>query len=89
MRLRSEAAFSDRQSCFALELIHGLGKNSLHSALTVLLAAVLACASTLTHEGSGEYVDDSVITANLKAAMLQAPDVKSSEIHVETFKSFS
>jgi|SRR5580658_974782 osmotically-inducible protein OsmY len=53
---------------------------------TILLTTVLGCASTRTHEGSGEYVDDSVITTKVKTAMLQATDVKASEINVETFK---
>jgi hypothetical protein len=33
----------------------------------VLLTAALGCASTRTHEGTGEYVDDSVITTGLEA----------------------
>jgi osmotically-inducible protein OsmY len=53
---------------------------------TILLTTVLGCASTRTQEGSGEYVDDSVITTKVKTAMLQATDVKASEINVETFK---
>ena len=53
---------------------------------TIVLTAVLGCASTRTHEGSGEYVDDSVITTKVKAAMLRTPDVNASEIKVETFK---
>jgi hyperosmotically inducible protein len=53
---------------------------------TIVLTAVLGCASTRTHEGSGEYVDDSVITTKVKAAMLRTPDVNASEVQVETFK---
>ena len=37
-------------------------------------------------EGTGEYVDDSVITMKVKAAVLHEPSLKSSEINVETFK---
>ena len=37
-------------------------------ALTLLTAA--GCASTHKHEGTGEYVDDSVITTKVKAAIL-------------------
>jgi len=53
---------------------------------TVLLSTALGCASTRTHEGSGEYVDDSVITTKVKAAIFNEPGLKSSEVKVETFK---
>ena len=52
----------------------------------VLLASLLGCAATSKQEGTGEYVDDSVITAKVKAAVLNEPSLKSSEINVETFK---
>jgi osmotically-inducible protein OsmY len=50
------------------------------------LATTLGCASTATSEGTGEYVDDSVITAKVKTAILAEPGLKSAEINVETFK---
>jgi osmotically-inducible protein OsmY len=50
------------------------------------LATTLGCGSTSTREGSGEYVDDSVITAKVKTAILAEPGLKSAEINVETFK---
>jgi len=37
-------------------------------------------------ETPGEYVDDTVITAKVKAAVLEEPSLKSAEINVETFK---
>ena len=52
----------------------------------VMLVATLGCASTRTHEGTGEYVDDSVITTKVKAAIFHEPGLKSSEINVETYK---
>ena len=54
----------------------------------VLLAlAVLAgCASTRTKESSGEYMDSSVITAKVKAAIVEDPSLKVFDINVETFK---
>ena len=54
----------------------------------VLLAlAVLAgCASTRTKESSGEYTDSSVITAKVKAAIVEDPSLKVFDINVETFK---
>lgn len=50
------------------------------------LLAVAGCASTSKHEGAGEYIDDSVITAKVKAEILNEPTLKSAEINVETFK---
>ena len=46
----------------------------------------VGCGSTSTQEGTGEYVDDSVITAKVKAAIFNEPGLKSAEINVETFK---
>jgi osmotically-inducible protein OsmY len=52
----------------------------------VLLATAVGCAPTATKEGTGEYVDDTVITSKVKAAIFNEPTLKSSEINVETFK---
>ena len=54
--------------------------------LTILLAFFLGCTSTPKQEGTGEYVDDTVITTKVKAAVLNEPSLKSAEINVETFK---
>jgi hypothetical protein len=52
----------------------------------VLIACTLGCASTAKQEGTGEYVDDTAITAKVKAAIFNEPTLKSAEINVETFK---
>ena len=49
-------------------------------------AGMLGCASTSKTEGTGEYVDDAVITTKVKAAIFEQPNLKSAEINVETFK---
>lgn len=54
--------------------------------LALMLATLLGCASTSKQEGTGEYIDDSVITTKVKAAVLNEPSLKSAEINVETFK---
>jgi osmotically-inducible protein OsmY len=60
---------------------------TLTTALCALaLMGTLGCASTRHHEGAGEYVDDSVITTKVKAAIFNEPGLKVSEINVETFK---
>ncbi|MBK1717371.1 BON domain-containing protein [Thiocystis violacea] len=52
----------------------------------ILLASLLGCAATATQQATGEYVDDAVITTKVKAAIFDAPTLKSAEINVETFK---
>ncbi len=52
----------------------------------VLATSLLGCAPTPTKEGTGEYVDDTIITTKVKAAIFNEPSLKSSEINVETFK---
>ena len=54
--------------------------------ISILMVAIAGCASTSTKEGTGEYIDDSVITTKVKAAIFNAPELKSREINVETFK---
>ncbi len=51
-----------------------------------LTALVAGCAGTKTRESTGEYVDNSVITAKVKAAILEDPMLKMFQINVETFK---
>jgi osmotically-inducible protein OsmY len=52
----------------------------------LMVAALTACAPTAKHEGTGEYVDDSVITTKVKAAFAQDEQVKATQVKVETFK---
>lgn len=58
---------------------------------TALLAALAlgtaaGCAATGKHESAGQYIDDSAITAGVKAAIVNDPSLKVSEINVETYK---
>lgn len=62
--------------------------------LTGVMAVTLGSASTTKaedtsttkHESTGEYIDDTVITAKVKTAVLDEPTLKSYEINVETYK---
>jgi osmotically-inducible protein OsmY len=54
--------------------------------LGVTLISAVGCAPTSQHEGTKEYVDDSVITTKMKGAILNEATLKSAEINVETFK---
>lgn len=50
------------------------------------LTALVACAPTPHRAGTGEYIDDTVITGKVKAALVADPELKATEINVETFK---
>ncbi len=52
----------------------------------LMLSTIVGCASTSKQESTGQYIDDSAITTGVKAAILNAPTLKVSEINVETFK---
>jgi hyperosmotically inducible protein len=57
--------------------------------VSVIAAAVaatsLACASGGGQRSSGEYVDDKVVSAKVKAALIDDPATKAYQIDVETY----
>jgi osmotically-inducible protein OsmY len=54
--------------------------------LSILMISLLGCAPTAKQSGTGEYIDDSVITTKIKTLIFNEPTLKSAEISVETFK---
>jgi osmotically-inducible protein OsmY len=54
--------------------------------ILMLIATLVACASTSQQSGTGEYVDDSVITTKVKTELAADDFLKSFEISVETYK---
>lgn len=54
--------------------------------LTSVLTTVVGCAETSTHESTGQYVDDTALTTKVKAAILDEPTLKVSQINVETYQ---
>jgi osmotically-inducible protein OsmY len=53
----------------------------------VLVAALMAgCASGPTQSSTGEYIDDSAITAWVKTAIFNDPTLKTAQIGVESYK---
>lgn len=52
----------------------------------IVLTSALGCAGTATQESTGQYVDDTWITTKVKAALVDDPMVKATEVNVETFK---
>ena len=59
-----------------------------HLVAALMLSTLVGCASTATdkRETPGQYIDDVAITTGVKAAVLNAPTLKVSEINVETYK---
>jgi osmotically-inducible protein OsmY len=51
-----------------------------------LVAAFVGCAATHQRESTGQYVDDSVITTKVKAAIFDEATLKTLQINVKTFK---
>jgi osmotically-inducible protein OsmY len=45
-----------------------------------------SCAGTATKESTGEFVDDTTITAKVKTALIKDEVVKAHDVNVETFK---
>lgn len=64
--------------------------NSKVFGLAVFLACstlgTISCTAGPARESTGEYMDDTVITGKVKAAILQDEVLKVTEINVETFK---
>ncbi|MDR3433725.1 MAG: BON domain-containing protein [Rouxiella aceris] len=52
----------------------------------VVVSTLAACAPTAKQEGTGGYIDDTVVTTKVKSALLADKTIKSREIGVETFK---
>jgi osmotically-inducible protein OsmY len=55
--------------------------------LASILMALAGCAARDTRSSTGEYIDDTVITTRVKAAIFNEESLRSSEINVETFRS--
>lgn len=52
-----------------------------------LLTAAYGCSTTDTkHESTGEYVDDSVITSKVKAAIVGDMSLKGFQVNVKTYQ---
>ncbi len=53
---------------------------------SLLVVSLVACAPTDKRASAGEFIDDTVITGKVKAALVADPELKATEINVETFK---
>ena len=55
-------------------------------AAAMVVATLAGCGGSPTRESTGEFVDDSVITAKVKTALLDDKVTRGLAVHVETFK---
>jgi len=63
------------------------GRNTAALVLAGLMTTtMIACSATSTRPSTGQMLDDSVVTAKVKAALIQDPVTKAHQINVETFK---
>ncbi|MGW8312792.1 MAG: BON domain-containing protein [Desulfuromonadales bacterium] len=51
-----------------------------------LFFLLLVCTASAQSETPGQYLDDSIITTKVKAAIFDEPTLKSLQIEVETYK---
>lgn len=64
-----------------------LAQSLITAAFTAAVAVTaVGCSSTPERASAGEYIDDAVITTKVKAAFANDPNVKATEVNVETFK---
>ncbi len=50
-----------------------------------LMTTFLGCAATPKQQSTGQYIDDSVITTRVKAAIFEEPSLKTLQISVKTY----
>lgn len=54
--------------------------------LVIVALSLGACSATRTQQSAGEVVDDSVLTAKVKTALVEDPVTKARQIDVETYR---
>ena len=61
------------------------GRAGVVAIITLLIVSMAACAGDSGRRTTGETVDDAGITAKVKAAFVEDPDVKALQINVNTY----
>jgi hyperosmotically inducible protein len=59
---------------------------SLIAAAALLVLALGGCASTSTQRSTTEYVDDTALTARVKTAFAESPEVKAYQVDIEAYR---
>ncbi|QYF95023.1 BON domain-containing protein [Massilia sp. PAMC28688] len=53
---------------------------------SLLLVSLVACAPAEQRASAGQVIDDTLITGKVKAALVADPELKATEINVDTYK---
>lgn len=53
---------------------------------SLLVVTLVACAPSEKRASTGEFIDDTLITGKVKAALVADPELKATEIKVDTYK---
>ena len=67
-------------------MLNKLAKSVLIGFVAISSVAAVGCTPTRTQKSAGEIVDDSVITAKVKAALIEDPGTKAHQINVDTYR---
>ncbi|GAB4508992.1 MAG: molecular chaperone OsmY [Sulfuricaulis sp.] len=67
-------------------MLNQRNNNNLFASIILIASLLLGCAGTSTQESTGEYLDDSAITAKVKSAFVSDRQVNARDIQVTTFK---
>lgn len=62
-------------------------RNIFTLAFAILFLTLAGCAGSDNRSSTGEYIDDTVLTTKVKAAIFGDDTLASSEINVETFRN--
>ena len=68
------------------KLASGTSKAALLVAALLGTSLMAACSSTPSQQSTGEAIDDGVVTASVKAKLIEDPVTKAHQINVDTFK---
>lgn len=66
--------------------MHKIYRNTVTLIFMFVIVTLTACAGSDTRSSTGEYIDDTVVTTRVKAAIFAEETLRSSEINVETFR---
>ena len=53
---------------------------------SLLVVTLMGCAPSEKRASAGEFIDDTLITTRVKAALVADPELKATEIKVDTYK---
>jgi hypothetical protein len=81
----------EKEMGWVLNPLRIAGKQALWAAAVILLlaasgACLAGCAAGTKSERPGQYVDDATITGKVKGEILKDPELKVSQISVETYR---